>query len=90
MGTRGRDPGRGTFVKAMAWQGYLIQGAEGATAPESLRHTGPRGLSTLWKAAAAIFARPTEGVSRTAAAGGQSSQVPVTEGAAKRGASSAA
>ena len=59
--------------------------------PRNLSGTPDRaGLSTLWKAAGTAFVRPTEGVSQLAEARGESSQVPVTEGAATGGAIGAA
>ena len=55
--------------------------AEGATAPESLRQQGPRAATTLWKALAASARRHRRGKPRGIDRGGESSQVPVTEGA---------
>ena len=38
-------------MNGLAGETGFSPGAEGATAPETLRHQGPPGQATLWKAA---------------------------------------
>ena len=58
-------------LRAGEWPGNRL--AEGATAPESLRHPDRAGLIDTLESGRAFEARPTEGVTPSA---GESSQVP--------------